>query len=70
MSWTKNVFSSMVSEVGWNDETNELLITWATGKKGAYADVPEEVAVRLSNAASVGETINAEIKPNYKYRRL
>lgn len=70
MSWTKNVFSSMVSEVGWNDETNELLITWATGKKGAYADVPEEVAVRLSNAASVGEMINAEIKPNYKYRRL
>lgn len=70
MAWTKNVFSSMVSEVGWNDETKELLITWATGKKGAYADVPEEVAVRLSNAASVGEMINAEIKPNFKYRRL
>lgn len=70
MSWTKNVFSSMVSEVGFDDETNELLITWATGKKGAYADVPEELAVKLSNAASVGEMINAEIKPNFKYRKM
>ena len=69
MTWTKNVFSSMVSEVGWDEETNDLLITWATGKKGAYSDVPEEVAVRLSNAASVGRMINEEIKPNYKYRK-
>lgn len=60
----------MVSEVGFDDETNELLITWATGKKGAYADVPEELAVKLSNAASVGEMINAEIKPNFKYRKM
>lgn len=70
MTWTKNVFSSMVSEVGWDEESGDLLITWNTGKKGAYADVPEELAVRLSNAASVGEMINAEIKPNFKYRRL
>lgn len=69
MAWTKNVFSSMVSEVGWEEESSSLLITWSTGKKGAYADVPEEVAVRLSNAASVGTMINEEIKPNFKYRK-
>lgn len=69
MAWTKNVFSSMVSEVGW-DEEDGLLITWANGKKGAYDGVPEELAVKLSNAASVGEMINAEIKPNFKYRKL
>ena len=69
MSWTKNVFSSMVSEVGWDEEAG-LVIMWANGKKGAYAGVPEELADRLSNAASVGTMIDEEIKPNFKYRKL
>ncbi len=69
MSWTKNVFSSMVSEVGWDEEAG-LLITWNSGKRGAYAGVPEDVAVRLSNAPSVGTMLNTEIKGNYPFRYL
>ena len=68
MSWNKNVFSSMVSEVGW-DEAEGLLVTWAkSGKRSAYAGVPEDVAVALSNAPSVGTMLNEDIKPYYPHR--
>ncbi len=69
MSWSKSVFSSMVSEVGYDSDAQELLITWAkTGKMSAYAGVPEEVAEDLARAPSVGQMINSEIKPNYVHR--
>jgi hypothetical protein len=71
MSWMKSVYSSMVSEIGYDDQTGELLVRWAkSGKTSAYAGVPEDVAFEAAQAASVGEYINSEIKPNYghKYR--
>ena len=69
-TWTRNVFSTMVNEVGWDDETNDLIITWNNGRKSAYAGVPEDVALALSNAPSVGAMINSEIKPYYQHRYL
>jgi hypothetical protein len=69
MSWMKSVFSSMVSEVGYDDETQELLVRWARGgKMSAYAGVSEDTALEVANAASVGEYLNSEIKPNYGHR--
>jgi len=71
MSWMKAVYSTMVSEVGYDDETGEMLVRWAkSGKTSAYAGVPEDVAIDASKAASVGEFINSEVKPHYghKYR--
>ncbi len=63
MSWSKPVFSTMVSEVGWDDETNELLVTWAkSGKTSAYSGFDEAKAIELSNAPSVGQMIISEIK--------
>jgi KTSC domain len=71
MSWMKSVFSSMVSEVGYDDETQELLVKWARGSKmSAYSGsgMSEDVASECANAASVGEYLNSEIKPNYSPR--
>jgi hypothetical protein len=69
MSWTRNVYSSMVSEVGYDTDSNELLVTWAKGgKTSAYAGVPEEKALELANAPSVGQMIISEIKPFYSHR--
>jgi hypothetical protein len=66
MSWSQFVFSSVVSEVGYDSDTGELLITWSrSGKVSAYQGVPEDVAQRLANAPSVGQMINDEIKPYY-----
>lgn len=70
MTWNKDVYSTMVSNVGWDDETNDLLVTWANGRKSAYSDVPEDVALALSNAPSVGTMINMEIKPHYAHRYI
>lgn len=67
MSWEKSVYSSNVQSVGW-DDNGDLLVTWSAGKRSAYANVPEELAVQASNAASVGTFLNAEVKPYFSHR--
>lgn len=63
MSWMRSVFSSMVSEVGWDSDTGELLVKWAkSGRVSAYAGFDEAKALELSNAPSVGQMVNTEIK--------
>lgn len=68
--WDQDVFSSMVSSVGYDDEAGVMFVTFNTGKTYAYQGVPEDVARDTANAASVGEYINAEIKGRYSYRRI
>ena len=64
MAWNRSVISEMVSEVGWNDETEELLVTFKkNGKTAAYKGFDEETAARLSKAYSVGTMFLSEIKP-------
>jgi hypothetical protein len=70
MSWTKDVYSSMVSHVGWDSETNELLVTWAkSGKTSAYGGFDEGKAVELSTAPSAGQMVITEIKSSGKPHR-
>ena len=66
--WTKSVYSSNVQEVGYDPDTKELYITWTRGKQSIYSGVPEELAVDLSNAPSVGTMLNQEVKPFYAHR--
>lgn len=66
--WSKSVYSSNVSEVGYDPEKKELYITWTKGKRSIYSGVPEELAVDLTNASSVGSMLNTEIKPYYGHR--
>lgn len=69
MSWSKQVFSSMVSEVAYDPEKRELYVTWAkSGKVSIYSGVSEGMALDCSNAPSVGFFINSEIKPNFAHR--
>ena len=68
MSWTQPVYSTMVTSVGYDDQTKTLLVTWKNGRTSAYAGVPEEKAVELANAPSVGTMINMEIKNQYQHR--
>lgn len=65
-TWSKSVFSSMISEVGYDTETGEMLVTFAkNGKTVAYKGVDEGTAERLSKAASVGQMFLSEIRPFY-----
>lgn len=69
MSWSRPVFSEMVSEVGYDEEKQEMSVVWKkSGKRSVYSGVPEQVAVDCSNAPSVGQFINSDIKPNYGHR--
>jgi hypothetical protein len=68
MSWSKSVFSSVATDIGFDDETGELLVTWKNGRVSAYQGVPEDVAVQCSNAPSVGQFLNSEIKNVYAHR--
>jgi hypothetical protein len=60
----------MVSEVGYDDETKELTVTWTNGRRSAYAGVPEGVADQLARAPSVGTMLNSDIKPYYSHRYI
>lgn len=59
----------MVSEVGYDDENQELMVKWAKGSKTSiYSEVPEALADELSRAPSVGSMLIERIKPYYSHR--
>ena len=63
-SWTKSVFSSLLSDVGWDEDNQELTVTFAkNGKTAAYKGFDEGVAMNLSHAPSAGSMFLHEIKP-------
>lgn len=65
-TWMKPVFSSMISEVGYDSETEELLVKFAkNGKTAAYKGPSEGLAEDLSRAPSVGQMFLSEVKPFY-----
>jgi hypothetical protein len=68
MSWSKDVYSSNVSSIGYDPDTQELSVTWSKGKRSIYSGVPEELAEQLANAPSVGSMLATEIKPYYEHR--
>ena len=58
------MFSEMVSEVGWDEDTQELTVTFKkNGKTAAYKGFDEGTAEQLSKAPSVGSMFLSEIKP-------
>lgn len=65
----RSVFSSNISEIGYDADTTELVVRWNSGKTSVYGPgVPAEVAERVMNAASVGQAVNQTIKPGYPHR--
>jgi hypothetical protein len=63
-SWSKSVYSSLLSEVGWDEANQELTVTFAkNGKTAAYKGFDEGKATELSHAPSAGSMFLHEIKP-------
>lgn len=63
-TWTKSVLSEMIAEVGWDEETQEVLVTFIKkGRTAAYKGFDEGTADRLSKAASTGGMFLSDIKP-------
>jgi KTSC domain len=70
MSWTKNVFSTMVQEIGYDSDKEEMTVVWNNGRQSAYSGVPEDVALDVAHAASVGAAMNSMIKGQYGHRYI
>jgi len=68
MTWEKEVYSTNVQAIGYDEETQDLYVIWLKGKRSIYSGVPEDVAVQLANAPSVGAMMNSDIKNRYPHR--
>lgn len=70
-TWSKNVYSSNVSTVGYDEEEKVLYVTFLKGgAKYAYQGVPAELADNLANAPLVGSMLRTEIIPYYSGGRV
>lgn len=70
MSWSRSVFSERAQEVSYDDQTQEMTVVWKNGKSTAYAGVPEDLALELSNAPSVGSMINSHFTGKFPHRNF
>ena len=62
------MFSSVVTAVGHDSETGEMLVEWTDGKISAYEGVDPLLVDDISRSYSVGKAIHAEIKGKYAHR--
>lgn len=51
--------SSMLTSASYDDETNELTVTFTGGKSYTYVDVPKDIYIALSTAPSAGKLFNS-----------
>lgn len=66
--WSKDVISTNASNIAYEEEGNRLIVTWAKGaRRSVYSGVPEELALQVANAPSVGSILNTEIKPYFPH---
>ncbi len=64
------VNSSMMTDVHYHEHTRELDITFTSGKKYRYRNVPPEVYAALLDAESKGKFFNEEIKDVYRFAEV
>ena len=61
--------SSNVSQIGYDEETEELVVIFAKGGRYVYYGVPADIADEVINAPSVGQALNLDIKGFYPHRQ-
>ena len=66
----RNVFSSHVDAVGYDEASGELHVTFQTGKTAVYRDVPAKVARDVMEAPSIGEAMWNSIRGKYAFGYL
>lgn len=70
LDWEKEVYSDMISTVGYDQETSAMYVTFKkNGSRYVYKGVPEDLALQLIHAGSAGQFLNTEIKPYYGFSR-
>jgi hypothetical protein len=62
--------STVIRSHSYDPETGELKITFVTGRRYAYDDVPQDVADAFKAAFSRGTFFNQHIRDHYGYREI
>ena len=62
--------SSVIRAFEYDPKEHRLAVTFVTGRRYAYRDVPPAVAEGLRSAASKGGYFNRRIRDQFSYDRL
>ena len=63
--------SSFIERVNYNRQTRSLIVTFATGIKYIYEDVPVSIACQLLMAeSSAGSIYNQEVKGRFQWYKV
>lgn len=68
LKWEKDVYSSNVQSIAYDEDMNAMIVSWLKGKRSAYFGVPEDLAWEAANAPSVGSFLNSRIKNQYRHQ--
>ena len=66
MPQMKSVFSSHISQVGYED--GQLHVIYKNGKSGYYEGVPEDVAANILNAPSIGSALHQSVRGQFDWK--
>ena len=70
MKIRRNLDSSCIQRVVYDEETKELVVTFTSGRRYSYDDVPRKAFFDLINAPSVGRHFNSYVSYGYNYHAL
>jgi len=62
--------STVIRGFAYAPESRTLTVTFVTGRRYAYLEVPEEVALAFRGAFAKGRFFNARIRDRYRHREL
>jgi hypothetical protein len=62
--------STAIRYFRYNSAKRELQVTFVTGRRYVYADVPPDIADAFRAALSKGTFFNREIRERYAYREV
>ena len=69
MAETKPVVSSLLSEVGYDEDAEELTVVFKNGKRYVYEAVPPDTYDDLIAAPSLGKFFARNVKSKYDFRK-
>jgi hypothetical protein len=62
--------STVIRHIDYRPELGQLVVTFTSGSRYAYFDVPREAYEAFVGAFSKGEHFSREVRDRYPYRRL
>lgn len=66
----RRVFSSHVDQIGYDEETGELHVSFSKGQTAVYQGVPPKVARSVMEAPSIGQALHNSIRGQFSFGYL